>query len=66
MTINILLEKLIEIERSIGVETNTAVRKQVLEAQDCLLAMQKEMVEKLRKGPGRFVLEPFPSSRFAA
>jgi hypothetical protein len=66
MNTNILLDKLIEIERSIGVETNTTLRKQVLDAQDCVLEMQREMVENLRKGPRRFVLEPFPSSTYAA
>jgi hypothetical protein len=64
--INILMEKLIEIERSIGVETNTTVRKQVLDAQDYLLGMQREIAEKLRKEPRRAGLEPFPTSRYAA
>lgn len=66
MNINILLEKLIEIEQSIGVETNSTLRKQVLDMQDTLLAMQKEMVEQLRKEPRRFVFEAFPSSTYAA
>ena len=66
MDTNILLQKLIEIEKSIGVETNTTLRKQVLDAQDCVLQIQKETAENLRKGPRRFVFEPFPSSRYAA
>jgi hypothetical protein len=66
MNINILLEKLIEIEQSIGVETNSTLRKQVHDMQDTLLAMQKEMVEQLRKEPRRFVFEAFPSSTYAA
>jgi hypothetical protein len=66
MSVNILLEKLIEIERSIGVETDTTLRKQVLEAQDYVLEIQKEIVDKLRKEPRRIQMEPFPSSRYAA
>ncbi|HEY1767873.1 MAG TPA: hypothetical protein VGG26_09470 [Terracidiphilus sp.] len=65
MTVNIVLEKLIEIERSIGVETDTNLRKQVLDAQDYILEIQKEIVEKLRREP-RIFMEPFPSSRFSA
>ncbi len=66
MNINILLGKLIDIERSIGVETDTTLRNQVLDAQDYLLGIQKEIVEKLRKEPRRAAFEPFPSSRYAA
>jgi hypothetical protein len=66
VNINILLGKLIEIERSIGVETNTTLRQQVLDAQDYLLGIQKEIVDKLRKEPRRSGFEPFPASRYAA
>jgi len=66
VNINILLGKLIEIEQSIGVETDTTVRKQVLDAQDYLLGIQKEIVEKLRGEPRRATFEPFPASRYAA
>jgi hypothetical protein len=34
---SVLLQKLIEIERSIGVETSSTTRRRVLEAQDYLL-----------------------------
>lgn len=37
MSSTILLEKLIEIERSIGVETECKIRRKVLEAQEYLL-----------------------------
>jgi hypothetical protein len=66
VNINILLGKLIEIERSIGIETDTTLRKQVLDAQDCLLGIQKEIVEKLRKEPRCAAFDPFPASRYAA
>jgi hypothetical protein len=66
VNINILMGKLIEIEQSIGVETNATVRKQVLDAQNYLLGIQKEIVEKLRREPRRAAFEPFPASRHAA
>jgi hypothetical protein len=44
----VLLEKLIDIERSLGVETTISVHKKVIEAQECLLAIQKEMAESSR------------------
>jgi hypothetical protein len=66
MNTTVLLQKLIEIERSIGVETNATIRNQVLDLQDHVLEMQKQTLESLRKQPARFGLEPFPSSSFAA
>jgi hypothetical protein len=66
MNPTVLLEKLIEIERSIGSETNTTLRNKVLEAQEYVLEMQKETVERLRRQPRSIGMTPFPSSRFAA
>lgn len=66
MSISLLLEKLIEIERSIGVETDMTLRKQVIDAQDCLLSIQKEVVEKLCKDPHPAMRKPFPTSTYAA
>jgi hypothetical protein len=63
---NLLLEKLIQLERSIGVETETTLRRQVIDAQDCVLAMQKEIAENFRKESRRVVFEPYSSSSFAA
>ena len=37
MSASVLLQKLIEIERSIGIETPSTTRRRVLEAQDYLL-----------------------------
>lgn len=45
---DMLLQKLIDLERSIGVETNGALRGKVLDAQECLLRMQGERVQHLR------------------
>jgi hypothetical protein len=66
VNITFLLEKLADIERSIGVESENEVRSRVLEAQDCILQMQKEMLESLRKEPRRQILERLASSEFAA
>jgi hypothetical protein len=48
-----LLQKLIAIEKSIGLEPNSAIRGMVQDAQDCLLQMQKEQAESLLAGPWR-------------
>jgi hypothetical protein len=44
-----LIEKLIDIERSIGREDASTLRGKVIDAQDCALRMQKEMIESLRR-----------------
>lgn len=44
MDSTILLQKLIEIERSIGIESEPTIRRKILEAQEFLLArMQEEL-----------------------
>lgn len=43
----ILLTKLIEIEQAIGVEELSKVRNMVIEAQECLLVMQRESLDRL-------------------
>lgn len=48
MNSTLLLQKLIEIETSIGVETDSAIRHKVQDAQECLLRMHGEAVEHLR------------------
>lgn len=65
MDLAVLRDKLIDLQASIGVETNTALRMKVMDAQDCLLAMQKTAVDDLRRKSMR-AAEPFPSSRYAA
>lgn len=49
MSIPTLLQKLIDIEKSIGREPDNVVRKKIHDAQDYALQMQKEVAEKLRK-----------------
>jgi hypothetical protein len=66
MNASVLLDKLTMIERSIGVQTNTTVRNLVIDAQDCVLEMQKTKAEDLRRKSRFSEKGPFPSSRFAA
>ena len=48
MNIKTLIDKLTDIELSIGVQNNTTVRDKVIDVQDCLLQMQRERAEPLR------------------
>lgn len=43
-----MLRKLHEIERAIGVLDSLSVRRMVIEAEDCLLELQKESVKASR------------------
>jgi hypothetical protein len=56
-----LLERLIEIERAIAVKDSSTIRNMAIEAQDCVLQMQKETAENLRpkQGPDPRSLDPF-------
>ena len=45
MNNTVLLQKLIEIERSIGATDNVTLRQLVYEAEDCLLEIQKESAQ---------------------
>jgi hypothetical protein len=49
MSITVLLAKLIEVERSIGVDSETILRKKLYEVEDYALQIQKELVELLCK-----------------
>jgi hypothetical protein len=48
MSVTELIIRLSEIERSIGVESNHTIHKQVMDAQDCALRVQAKMVDMLR------------------
>jgi hypothetical protein len=61
-----LLTKLADLRGSIGVENNATLRIKVLDAQDCILAMQKKMVDDLRKNSRRSAGDPFSPSRYVA
>jgi len=53
MNPTILLQKLIAIERSVGVATPNALRSSLQEAQDYLLQMQRESMEGSWKAAGQ-------------
>jgi hypothetical protein len=55
-----LLDKLTALERSIAVEEELALRKRVIDAQDCVLLIQREMVETLRQAPRNITLQIVP------
>jgi len=67
MTITALIVKLTDNERSIGVETNSAIRNRIIDAQDYALDLQKEIMEVLRgrpqtaSGPSMKSLRPVPA-----
>lgn len=42
-----IVERLIEIERAIGVRDPIAVRRMVIEAEECALELHKELVQHL-------------------
>jgi hypothetical protein len=43
-----LLQKLFDIERSIGIETNATIRNKVIEVEEWVLLMQRERAEDFR------------------
>jgi hypothetical protein len=47
MNHKIILEKLIEIQHAIGTQNNLTVQKMLMEAEDCLLQLEREIVEQL-------------------
>ena len=51
-----LLHKLIDIEKSIGIETDTAILHKIRDAENCLLELQKETLE------NRFPTKPKPEA----
>ncbi|MGA7340181.1 MAG: hypothetical protein WBE72_16825 [Terracidiphilus sp.] len=66
MNSRILLDKLIEIERSIGVESNAALLIKVFEAENCVLELQKALVEMLGKERTHLVLQGSAERSIAA
>ncbi|MGD0913813.1 MAG: hypothetical protein ABR928_18100 [Terracidiphilus sp.] len=49
MTVTALIDKLIDIERSLGVESNSSVRERIIDVEDYALGMQREIGEILRE-----------------
>ena len=62
MTIILLMEKLMEIERALQRGENVAAQKLVLEAEDCTLNVQREMLrlqtENLRRAANEKAVPP--------
>jgi hypothetical protein len=52
-----LLDRLIRIERAIGVETNFTVQMMIIDVESCLLNLEKERVEKLRHSANHIPLD---------
>jgi len=52
VSVTVLIDKLTYLERCVGVESDSAVRKRVIDAQDCALLVQREVAETLRRGSG--------------
>lgn len=49
MNISLVLDRLIEIERAIGVVDSLSLRKMVVEAQEIVLQAQRQTVRELRQ-----------------
>ena len=56
MNTTILLLKVIDIERSIRTETDRTILDKVFDAENCLLEMQREMIESLYDEPRHDVI----------
>ena len=48
MKYRLVLERLLEIERALGVQDTPTVRSMVIEAQELILKLQKEAIESVR------------------
>ena len=46
-----LIQKLMDIEHAIGVKDSTTIRNMLIDAQDSVLGLQKELVDYLRAKP---------------
>jgi hypothetical protein len=66
VNVTILLQKLIDIEQSIGTDSNSVILDKVFDAENCLLQMQREMIESLRYQPRHQVIQMITGSSLAA
>jgi hypothetical protein len=53
--ISTLLDKLTDIERALGRETETMIRYRIIDAQDHAVLIQKQVVEELRIRSGSLI-----------
>ena len=66
METGILIGKLLDIERALGVEDTATLRSRVIEAQECALRMQKQMIEDLRVRSGFSIVRNYTSLKRSA
>ena len=52
MDTGVLIGKLLDIERGLGIEDTATLRTRVVDAQECVLRMQKQLIEDLRVRSG--------------
>jgi hypothetical protein len=62
----ILLQKLIDIEKSIGKETDRTILDKILDAENCVLDMQRELIESLRREPMQAAIQKLALAILAA
>ena len=60
MDTGVLIGKLLDIERAIGIEDTKTLRIKVIDAQDCALQIQKQMIEDLRVRSGFSIVRERP------
>jgi len=65
VNVTIILRKLIDIEKSIGLETNAMILDKVFDAENCLLQMQSEMIESLHSESRRSVTQRLAGATLA-
>jgi hypothetical protein len=51
LSVTVLIEKLNEVQRSIGVESDLTIHNHVIAAQDCALQIQADIAQMLRSEP---------------
>jgi hypothetical protein len=66
MNMAVLLDKLTEIELAIGVASENVLRNMVIDAQDCILTIQKTRVDDLFRSSRRMLEDQPSASRYAA
>ena len=54
-----LLNKLLQIEQAIGVESNFTIHEMLMDAENCLLRLEKERIEELSRNAGVSVLSGY-------
>jgi hypothetical protein len=66
MNTGVLIGKLLDIERAIGIEDSSSLRTRIIDAQDCALQVQKRAIEELRVRSGFSIVRECESYRRSA